>query len=170
MCRDAISNPDVFRDLMNPANVQAMMQMQQAMQQLQGSNLLGNPQTGGMSCSLGTAAELPLKLCCHVSTLMLHCHSVSAALSFGPICICAWKAEGRKAIIQLLYPVLFVHIAGGDMNALASLFGGGAGGGGFGGMGSGVPPVADPETTYASQLTQLQVKGLLMSHDPVSLY
>lgn len=46
-------------------------------------------------------------------------------------------------------------MAGGDMGGLAALLGGG--GGGFGGLGGGVPPVADPETTYASQLTQLQV-------------
>ena len=46
--------------------------------------------------------------------------------------------------------------AGGDMSGLAALLGGG-GGGGFGGGGGGVPPVADPETAYASQLTQLQV-------------
>ncbi len=44
------------------------------------------------------------------------------------------------------------------MAGLAALLGGGGGGGGgFGGMGGGVPPVADPETAYASQLTQLQV-------------
>lgn len=41
------------------------------------------------------------------------------------------------------------------MGGLAALLGGG--GGGFGGLGAGVPPVADPETAYASQLTQLQV-------------
>ena len=49
--------------------------------------------------------------------------------------------------------------AGGDMAGLAALLGGGGGGGfgGLGGGGGGVPPVADPETAYASQLTQLQV-------------
>lgn len=49
------------------------------------------------------------------------------------------------------------------MGGLAALLGGG-GGGAFGGFGSGVPPVADPETTYASQLTQLQVRiGMMIS-------
>ena len=52
------------------------------------------------------------------------------------------------------------------MGGLAALLGGG--GGGFSGLGGGVPPVADPETTYASQLTQLQVGSyvdhLLFSH------
>ena len=41
------------------------------------------------------------------------------------------------------------------MGGLAAMLGGGAGG--FGGLGGGAPPVADPETAYASQLTQLQV-------------
>ena len=48
--------------------------------------------------------------------------------------------------------------AGMDMSALAAMFGGAGGGGGFGAaLGGGAPPVADPETAYASQLTQLQV-------------
>ncbi len=36
-------------------------------------------------------------------------------------------------------------------------FGAGAGFGAPGGLGAGVPAVADPETAYASQLEQLQV-------------
>ena len=55
-------------------------------------------------------------------------------------------------------------VAGRDTGGLAALLGGGGGGGAFGGFGSGVPPVADPETTYASQLTQLQVlTGMMKS-------
>ena len=54
-----------------------------------------------------------------------------------------------------------MSLAGMDMSSLAAMFGGGGGGGlgggGLGGVAGGVPPVADPETAYASQLTQLQV-------------
>ncbi len=93
-----MSNPEQMRQMLNPQNMQAMIQMQQAVQQLQGSGLVP-PGAGGLP-GLGGA--------------------------------------------------------GGDMSGLAALLGGG-GGGGFGGGGGGVPPVADPETAYASQLTQLQV-------------
>lgn len=44
-------------------------------------------------------------------------------------------------------------MAGLDMSNLAAMFGGGAG---LGGLAAGAPPVQDPETAYASQLTQLQ--------------
>lgn len=43
------------------------------------------------------------------------------------------------------------------MSNLAAMFGGGAG---LGGLAAGVPPVQDPETAYASQLTQLQAREL----------
>ena len=46
--------------------------------------------------------------------------------------------------------------AGLNMSSLAAMFGGGGEAGGFGGLGGGAPPVEDPETAYASQLTQLQ--------------
>ena len=96
-----MNNPEQMRQMLNPQNMQAMIQMQQAVQQLQGSGLVP-PGAGGLS-GLGGA--------------------------------------------------------GGDMAGLAALLGGGGGGGfgGLGGGGGGVPPVADPETAYASQLTQLQV-------------
>lgn len=47
------------------------------------------------------------------------------------------------------------------MSSLAAMFGGGGDAGGFGGLGGGAPPVEDPETAYASQLTQLQARWVL---------
>jgi ubiquilin len=38
--REMLRNPEVMRQAFNPANLQAMMQMQQAMQQLQSSGLM----------------------------------------------------------------------------------------------------------------------------------
>ncbi len=110
VCREVMSNPEQMRQMLNPQNMQAMIQMQQAVQQLQGSGLVP-PGAGGLP-GLGGA--------------------------------------------------------GGDMSGLAALLGGGGGGGfgGFGGGGGGVPPVADPETAYASQLTQLQV-GIKFTFHPV---
>ena len=50
--------------------------------------------------------------------------------------------------------MVMYHVTTGlDMSNLAAMFGGGAG---LGGLPAGVPPVQDPETAYASQLTQLQ--------------
>lgn len=49
-----------------------------------------------------------------------------------------------------------------DMSALMGMMGGGAfggGGGGGGGFNGGVPPVADPETAYATQIEQLVSMG-----------
>lgn len=46
------------------------------------------------------------------------------------------------------------------MSSLAAMFGGSGEAGGFGGLGGGAPPVEDPETAYASQLTQLQARLL----------
>ena len=49
-----------------------------------------------------------------------------------------------------------------DMSALMGMMGGGAfggGGGGGGDFGGGVPPVADPETAYATQIEQLVSMG-----------
>jgi hypothetical protein len=40
-CREQLGNPDMLRTMFDPANMQAMMQMQQAMQQLSGNPLLG---------------------------------------------------------------------------------------------------------------------------------
>jgi ubiquilin len=54
--REALNNPDLIRQMMDPANVQAMMQMQQAMQQLQSSGLLGS--MGGGGGGGGAAAAL----------------------------------------------------------------------------------------------------------------
>ena len=58
--------------------------------------------------------------------------------------------------------VLCYDMTGMDMSNLASMFGGGQALGEFGG-GSGVPPVQDPESAYASQLTQLQARSIFIS-------
>jgi ubiquilin len=42
-----LSNPDMMRQMLNPDNHNAMMQMQQAMGQLQGSGLMGAASGGG---------------------------------------------------------------------------------------------------------------------------
>ena len=39
VCRETLSNPAALEQALNPQNIQAMMQMQQAMQQLQGSGM-----------------------------------------------------------------------------------------------------------------------------------
>ena len=44
-----MSNPEQLRQMLNPQNMQAMMQMQQAMQQLQGSGLMGPGGGAGQS-------------------------------------------------------------------------------------------------------------------------
>eukprot|EP01041_Mallomonas_annulata_P010161 gene10161-21179_t len=49
-----LSNPDLLRQMMNPTNLQAMMQMQQSMQQLQASGLIpAHPGMGGMGMGMG---------------------------------------------------------------------------------------------------------------------
>ena len=55
------------------------------------------------------------------------------------------------AIEQLLCP----DVTGLDRSNLAAMFGAG---GGLGELPGGVPPVQDPETAYASELTQLQAR------------
>lgn len=59
--------------------------------------------------------------------------------------------------------VMCYDMTGLDMSNLASMFGAGQALGEFGGGGGGggVPPVQDPETAYASQLTQLQARLVL---------
>merc|ERR1719237_1120942 len=47
--RQVLNDPNFLRQMADPANIQAMMQMQQAMQQLRGSGLMGGlGDTGGM--------------------------------------------------------------------------------------------------------------------------
>ena len=49
-----MNNPDAMRQMLSPENMQAMVQMQQAMQQLQGTGLIppatgaGGPAGGGL--------------------------------------------------------------------------------------------------------------------------
>jgi len=90
--RQMMSNPETMRNMMNPENIQALMQLQQALRTLE---------QGG----LGQMFSLP---------------------------------EGQN---------------------LGSLFGGAAGR---------IPPVADPETTYANQLQQLQEMGFIDSEANVT--
>lgn len=66
----------------------------------------------------------------------------------------AIKLHHLTSINKVMYHVM----AGLDMSNLAAMFGGG---GGLGGLAAGAPPVQDPETAYASQLTQLQAGDLL---------
>ena len=50
VCREAVSNPDTLRQILNPQNLQAMVQMQQAMSQLQQSGVMPG---GGMGSGMG---------------------------------------------------------------------------------------------------------------------
>lgn len=52
-------------------------------------------------------------------------------------------------------------MTGMDMSNLAAMFGAGEALGEFAAGGGGVPPVQDPESAYASQLTQLQARSML---------
>lgn len=101
--RETLSNPEMLRTVFDPQNLQAMMQMQQAMQQLQSSGL-GSMM--GLGDATGTGAN---------------------------------PTGGGN-------PLGGANTAAG----LASLLAGGLGG---------PPPVADPETAYATQLQQLQDMG-----------
>lgn len=94
--REAFSNPDLMQSIFDPQNLQAMMQMQQAMQQLQNSGL------GPMMGVAGGAAA-------------------TGAPQVG--------AEAATSLASLL--------------------------GGLGGL----PPAADPEAAYSTQLQQLQDMG-----------
>lgn len=58
MYREVMNNPEQMRQMLNPQNMQAMVQMQQAMQQLQGSGLV--PPGGGGLAGLGGAGQSPL--------------------------------------------------------------------------------------------------------------
>lgn len=40
VCREMMNNPESLRQMLSPENMQAMVQMQQAMQQLQGTGLV----------------------------------------------------------------------------------------------------------------------------------
>jgi hypothetical protein len=53
-CRQALSDPEYVRRSLDPANVQAIVQMQQAMQQLQSSGLM--PALGGGPAALAPAS------------------------------------------------------------------------------------------------------------------
>ena len=54
--RELMNNPDAMRQMLSPENMQAMMQMQQAMQRLQGTGLIppaaGNGSMAGQPCPL----------------------------------------------------------------------------------------------------------------------
>ncbi|CAL5227682.1 g10690 [Coccomyxa viridis] len=107
--REQLMNPETIRRAMDPANMQAMLQMQQAMQQLQSSGMMPAGAMPGFGGPMGGGAENPQ-----------------------------------------------------DINGIMERLGFGAGGGGFGGpaaLGGGLPPVADPETAYATQLEQLTGMG-----------
>jgi len=58
--RDTLANPDFFRQMMNPENLRAMAQMQQAMNTLQNNNALGGafPGLGGLG-GLGAFSAPP---------------------------------------------------------------------------------------------------------------
>ena len=64
MCRETLSNPAALEQALNPQNIQAMMQMQQAMQQLQGSGMFP-----GVHVSV--LMHHPQKMCRHLLTLCL---------------------------------------------------------------------------------------------------
>ena len=53
-----MNNPEAMRAAMNPENLQAVMQMQQAMQRLQGTGLM--PQGAGAMPGMGGAGIVPI--------------------------------------------------------------------------------------------------------------
>ena len=89
---------------------------------------------------------------------MLHCARLNKT------CV-AYAGEASCGLtcplgLQCVKPVP-VHAEGPqDINGFMERLGFGGAGGGFGGpaaLGAGLPPVADPEAAYATQLEQLQV-------------
>ena len=59
--RELMNNPDAMRQMLNPENMQAMMQMQQAMQRLQGTGLV--PPAAGNGSMAGQPHTTRLYLC-----------------------------------------------------------------------------------------------------------
>ncbi len=61
MHRAAMSDPETLRRSLDPANIQAMLQMQQAMQQLQASGLMPPGAGGplGLGAGLGAGLDQP---------------------------------------------------------------------------------------------------------------
>ena len=57
-----MNNPEALRAAMNPENLQAVMQMQQAMQRLQGSGLMPQGAGGPAAPGLGGAGTPPCLL------------------------------------------------------------------------------------------------------------
>jgi hypothetical protein len=53
VCRESLMNPETLRRAMEPQNVQAMLQMQQAMQQLQSSGVMPAGSMPGLGTGLG---------------------------------------------------------------------------------------------------------------------
>ncbi len=47
LCREVMNDPEQMRQMLDPQNMQAKMQMQQAMQQLQGTGLIPPGAAGG---------------------------------------------------------------------------------------------------------------------------
>ena len=67
MCRETLSNPAALERALDPANMRAMVQMQQAMQQLSGSGLMpGMPAPQGTCLTLMGLTLMVLAACVHV--------------------------------------------------------------------------------------------------------
>ena len=54
--RETLTNPDFMRQMMNPENLRAMAQMQQAFNTLQGNNAFGGGDLGGLGAAFGGGA------------------------------------------------------------------------------------------------------------------
>ena len=62
VCRAMMNNPESLRQMLSPENMQAMLQMQQAMQQLQGTGLVP-PAPGPGAAGLGTEGAFAFTAC-----------------------------------------------------------------------------------------------------------
>ncbi len=98
VCREAVSNPDTLRQILNPQNLQAMMQMQQAMSQLQQSGVMPG---GGMGSGMGGGLGGKLQAHCRQeSSCYAACCMARDMLCQQPAAVCeglAWALFQKSA-------------------------------------------------------------------------
>lgn len=147
---------------MNPQNIQAMLQMQAAMQQLQSSGIM--PNAGGLGGGIAHQPTAGTRSVLHI----LHCMGLAWPGSYTCSMGHCTNTPARKLLALFCTAFLCMsqslHAGAGagagagggmpDMSALMGMLGGA--GGGIAGFGA-PQPVTNPEETFAMQLTQLEV-------------